>query len=136
MGNRAVITTQKEWNVRGIGIYVHWCGGRKCIEGILEYCSRTNCVRPENDCYGWADLCRVISNTLGGSVGIDRLDRLDLDNGDNGVYIIKDWKIVGRINADGISDKGITNQEELDEILNEIDAEQPEKFRIRKTASV
>ena len=30
------------------------------------------------------------------SVGIDRYDRLDTDNGDNGTYIIKDWQIVGK----------------------------------------
>jgi hypothetical protein len=40
----------------------------------------------------------VIGNFFGGecSVGIDTLDRLDINNGDNGTYIIKDWQIVGK----------------------------------------
>ena len=94
MGNRAVITTQD----KDLGIYLHWNGGRNNIEGFLLYCKLKGYRAPENDCYGWARLCQVIGNFFGGeySVGIDRYDRLDTDNGDNGTYIIKDWQIVGK----------------------------------------
>jgi len=32
----------------------------------------------------------------GCSVGVDDISRLDMDNGDNGTYLMKDWRIVGR----------------------------------------
>ena len=94
MGNRAVICTED----KTLGVYVHWNGGRSSIEAFLLYCKLKGYRCPENDCYGWARLCQVIGNFFGGelSVGIDKYDRLDTDNGDNGVYIIKDWQIVGK----------------------------------------
>lgn len=94
MGNRAVITTED----KQIGVYLHWNGGRDSIEAFLLYCKLQGYRCPENDCYGWARLCQVIGNFFGGecSVGIDRYDRLDTDNGDNGTYIIKDWQIIGK----------------------------------------
>ena len=94
MGNRAVITTED----KQIGIYLHWNGGRNSVEGFLLYCKLKGYRCPENDCYGWARLCQVIGNFFGGelSVGIDKYDRLDTDNGNNGTYIIKDWQIVGK----------------------------------------
>lgn len=53
---------------------------------------------PEQDNYGWARLCQVIGNYFGGglSIGIDGYKHLDTNNGDNGVYIIENWKIVDR----------------------------------------
>jgi hypothetical protein len=94
MGNRAVITTED----KQLGVYVHWNGGRDSVEAFLLYCKLKGYRCPENDNYGWARLCQVIGNFFGGeySVGIDRYDRLDTDNGDNGVYIIKDWQIIGK----------------------------------------
>lgn len=94
MGNRAVITTQD----KELGVYLHWNGGRDSIEAFLLYCKLKGYRCPENDCYGWARLCQVIGNFFGGeySVGIDKYDRLDTDNGDNGTYIIKDWQIIGK----------------------------------------
>lgn len=94
MGNRAVITTED----KKIGVYLHWNGGRDSIEAFLLYCKLQGYRAPENDCYGWARLCQVIGNFFGGtgSVGIDTYDRLDTNNWDNGVYIIKNWEIVGR----------------------------------------
>lgn len=92
MGNRAVITTQD----KDLGVYLHWNGGRDSVEAFLLYCKLKGYRCPEDDSYGWARLCQVIGNFFGGiySVGIDRYDRLDTDNGDNGTYIIKDWRIV------------------------------------------
>ena len=94
MGNRAVITTE----ARDLGVYLHWNGGRDSVEAFLLYCKIKGYRCPENDFYGWARLCQIIGNWFGGelSLGIDRYDKLDTDNGDNGVYIIKDWQIVGR----------------------------------------
>lgn len=94
MGNRAVITTPE----KKIGVYVHWNGGRDSIEAFLTFCKLKGYRDPAEDCYGWSRLCQCIGNFFGEelSVGIDTLDHLDCDNYDNGVYIIKDWKVVGR----------------------------------------
>lgn len=95
MGNRCVITTPE----KRIGVYMHWNGGRDSVEPILAYCMAKGYRCPEDDEYGWARLCQVIGNFFGGdlSVGIGRYECTDRDNGDNGVYVIKNWHIVKRI---------------------------------------
>lgn len=95
MGNRAVIATRD----KDIGIYLHWNGGRDSVNAFLAYCSMKGYRPPEHDDYGWARLCQVICNYFAGglSIGIDRYERLDTDNYDNGVYIIEDWNVVGRL---------------------------------------
>jgi len=95
MGNRAVITTPK----KDLGVYLHWNGGRDSVEAFLAYCNIKHYRNPNDDCYGWARLCQVIGNFFGGtnSIGIDKYERLDTNNGDNGVYIIdENWQIIGR----------------------------------------
>lgn len=98
MGNRAVITTKENFENDGIGVYLHWNGGRDSIEPILAYCDAKGYRYPERDSYGFARLCQVIGNFFGGtlSLGIDKVSNLDCDNYDNGVYIIEKWKIVDR----------------------------------------
>lgn len=120
MGNRAVITTE----AKDLGVYLHWNGGRDSVEAFLLYCKLKGYRCPENDNYGWARLCQVIGNFFrdGLSVGIDRYDKLDTDNGDNGVYIIKDWQIIGREFYDGPEQDSYT----LEEALPLINLSQPE----------
>lgn len=101
MGNRAVITNSKSTDVKNsddIGVYVHWNGGRDSVEAFLKYCELKGYRSPDEDCYGWARLCQVIANYFGGnySIGIDKCCNLDCENFDNGVYVIKNWKIVDR----------------------------------------
>ena len=98
MGNRAVITTKADFENDGIGVYVHWNGGRDSIEAFLKYCELQGYGSPETDCCGWARLCQVIGNFFegGDSVDIGKICNLDCDNGDNGVYIIENWKVVDR----------------------------------------
>lgn len=119
MGNRAVITTED----KNIGVYLHWNGGRDSVEAFLLYCKLKGYRCPENDCYGWARLCQVIGNFFGGelSLGIDTYDKLDTDNGDNGVYIIRNWEIIGREFAP-IFEQSTYN---LREMLEEINKDQP-----------
>ena len=95
MGNRAVIATRD----KDIGIYLHWNGGRDSVNAFLAYCKMKGFRSPDVDDYGWARLCQVICNYFSGglSIGIDRYERLDTDNYDNGVYIIEDWNVVGRL---------------------------------------
>ena len=131
MGNRAVITASKSRDVQNsqdIGVYVHLNGGRDSVEAFLKYCELKKYRSPSEDNYGWARLCQVIGNYFGGttSVGIDRCKRLDCDNYDNGVYIIKGWKIVGRQYHDGAEQ----HQYDLLRMLIDIDNAQPTKEQL------
>lgn len=128
MGNRAVITTREDWKCGGIGIYLHWNGGRDSVNAFLKYCELKGYRPPEKDCYGWASLAKVISNFFGGgnSVGIDTLWHLDCDNYDNGVYIIEDWEIVDRVYFNGREQ----DEYDLNDMLMAIDTAQNETDRI------
>jgi len=130
MGNRAVITTRKDFDTHGVGVYLHWCGGRDMVEAFLKYMKLRGIRPPEYDCYGWARLCQVIGNYIGGdlSVGIDIIDRLDIDNFDNGTYIIENWEIVGREYFSGEEETGA----DLKNTLIEIDLCQPKPDQLGK----
>ncbi len=83
MGNRAVITTRKD--LKDIGVYLHWNGGRDSVEGFLTYCKIKGYRPPEYDNYGWAYLCTTIGNFFGQSglsLGVDVANKLDCDNWD------------------------------------------------------
>lgn len=124
MGNRAVITTRN----KDLGVYLHWNGGRDSVEAFLKYCKLKGYRPPELDCYGWARLCQVIGNFFGGelSIGIDKYEKLDRNNGDNGVYIIENWKIVDREFIDWPEQ----NEYDLIGMLKSINNAQPEKERL------
>ena len=126
MGNRAVITTSKLKDIKKskvIGIYLHWNGGRDSVEAFLTYCKLKGYRSPSDDNYGWARLCQVIGNYFGGesSIGIDNCCHLDCDNEDNGVYIIKGWKIIGRQYFNGTEQHAY----DLYRLLLDIDLAQP-----------
>lgn len=124
MGNRAVITTRD----KNIGVYLHWNGGRDSVEAFLKYCELKGYRTPERDNYGWARLCQVIGNYFGGelSLGIDKYEKLDRDNGDNGVYIIKNWKIVDREFIDWPEQ----HEYDLISMLRDINNHQPEREKL------
>lgn len=121
MGNRAVITTKD----KQIGVYLHWNGGRDSVEAFLAVCKELKHRPPENDNYGWARLCQVIGNFLGGtnSIGIDRYESLDTDNGDNGVYIIENWEIVGREHFDNRTEQ---SEFDLAKFIKSVKEKQPQ----------
>lgn len=122
MGNRARIITKK----RDLCVYLHWNGGRDSVEAFLKYCELKGYPSPERDSYGWARLCQVIGNFFGGtySVGIDVCEHLSTE--DNGIYVIEDWEIVDRITSPYFH--GEQNVYPLDEMLIDIDEQQPEQF--------
>ncbi|MBQ8997171.1 MAG: hypothetical protein IJ086_00595 [Clostridium sp.] len=124
MGNRAVIATKK----KNLGVYLHWNGGRDSVEAFLKYCELKGYRSPEVDGYGWARLSQVIGNFFGGtySLGLDAYEELDTVNGDNGTYIIEDWKIIDRLYFSGKEQ----NEYDLEEMLVEIDKCQPEKEQL------
>lgn len=125
MGNSAVITTKEH----EIGVYLHWNGGRDTVAPLLRYRELQGYRPPSADCYGWARICQVMGNFFGGglSLGIDRFVRLS-DPGDNGIYVIDDWGIVGR---EGLYDS-FTEQDEydFDEMLRAFDDAMPENEQL------
>ena len=125
MGNRAVITTED----RRIGVYLHWNGGRDSVEPMLAFCKAAGYRCPENDDYGWAYLCTVAGCFFGTgtSVGIETLENLDT-RGDNGVYIIEGWEIIGRENLYD----GFEEQVEYDfgEMLREYNEKMPKHMQL------
>lgn len=131
MGNRAVITTEENFKNDGIGVYLHWNGGRDSVEGFLEYCKRKG-YRPltSDPQYGFARLIQVIGNFFGGdcSLGVDKVSRLDCDNYDNGVYIVDGWTIVDRKYHDG-PEQAVYK---LEEMIDAIDEGQPDKEKLYK----
>ena len=124
MGNRAVI----QFRGTNVGIYLHWNGGRDSVEAFLKYCELQGFRNPSVDNYGVARCCQVITNFFPGglSVGVDTLDRLDTDNGDNGTYVVDNWKIVGRENFKGQEQYNYN----LEEMLKSINDEQPESIQL------
>ena len=105
MGNSALIMTKDGFENGGIGLYLHWNGGRDSVEPFLKYCKIKGYRPPETDGYGWARLAQVVGNFFGGSdsVGIEYYGK-DSDFGylDNGVYIIENWNIIDRKHFEGI----------------------------------
>lgn len=128
MGNRAVITTRENFENNGVGVYLHWNGGRDSVEAFLKYCELKGYRSPSDDCYGWAGLVTTISNFFGTgmSVGIDTIDHLDADNYDNGVYIIDGWQIVGREFFNGREQ----NEYDLWEMVSDINESQPKDMQL------
>ena len=132
MGNRAVITLKPhegEIYDNQIGIYVHWNGGRDSIEAFLTYCKLRGFRSPSSDSYGFARLTQVIANFFGGdglSIGVDVCKHLDCHNYDNGVYLIKDWEIVGRDHFSGQEQKAYS----LVDMLIDIDKSQPMEMQL------
>ena len=128
MGNRAVITTKENMDNNGVGVYLHWNGGRDSVRAFLKYCELKGYRAPSDDNYGWARLCQVIGNFFGGStsLGIDTVNNLDCNNWDNGVYLIEGWEIVGRMYFEG------EEQDEYDLVgmLKTINDSMPESERI------
>lgn len=134
MGNRAVIISKKDMangkiSPNQIGVYLHWNGGYDSVSAFLKYCEYKSYRTPDTDCYGWARLCQVIGNFFGGttSLGIDCAKNLDCDNGDNGVYIIEGWNIVGRKYYFNSKEQNYYN---ISELLKEIDRAQPESEQL------
>lgn len=128
MANRAVITTKENFDNDGVGVYLHWGGGKDSVEAFLKYCELKGYISPNSNSYGWASLCGVITNYFGdgSSVCIDNVSKLDCDNCDNGTYIIDDWKIVGRKYFDKVEQNTFDLYARLDKINNRM----PEDMQI------
>lgn len=127
MGNSAVITTKRAIkDGKGIGIYLHWNGGRDSVEGFIKYCELKGYRYPGgDDGYGLARLVQVIGNYFGGncSIGIDVFDfTCNSIWTDNGVYVLDKWEIVDRRYAPYVEQ----NECSLNDMLKGIDECMPE----------
>jgi|6_EtaG_2_1085325.scaffolds.fasta_scaffold01456_9 hypothetical protein len=93
MGNRAVIQMQGH----GAGIYLHNNGGYDTIAPLLQVAKE---YRIRGDDYGMARLTQMLANFFGGTlnIGIATEDSLDMNNGDNGTYVIDErFDIIDRL---------------------------------------
>lgn len=126
MGDRAVISNKN----KKIGVYLHWFGYREAVESILAYCEAKKYRSPDvDDEYGWARLCQVAGNTIGGtlSVGVGIFDKMDTDNWDNGTYIIRGWDIVERLYQEYPDEK---LKDTMYENLRMINSKQPKEEQL------
>lgn len=128
MGDRAVISNKN----KNLGVYLHWYGYREFVESVLAYCDVKQYRSPDvDDEYGWARLCQVLGNTLGGtiSLGIGRFERMDTDNWDNGTYIIEGWDIKERLYKQY---EDAQMKDSMFENLKYINEKQPEDERLKE----
>jgi len=128
MGDRAVISNKS----KNLGVYLHWYGYREFVESVLAYCDVKQYRSPDvDDEYGWARLCQVLGNTLGGtiSLGIGRFERMDTDNWDNGTYIIEGWDIKERLYKQY---EDAQMKDSMFENLKYINEKQPEDERLKE----
>lgn len=139
MGDRAWITTWQNANrrnVRRLGVYLHWDGAPERVKAIVSYCDARGYRSPEyQEDYAWARLCQVACNmntyVAGGhiadglSVGVNFAAPNTYGGGcDNGVYLLKGWKIVGRYDVDSV------DNDTLYELMCMIDDRYPEDVRL------
>ena len=116
MGNRAVIQMQ------GVdaGIYLHWNGGADTIEPLLEVAKEYGL---RGDAYGIARLTQMMGNVFGGilSIGVENVDKLDTDNGDNGTYVIdQKFNIVDRLYYRGDSEQRVYDFQEMKQHIKSV----------------
>ena len=90
MGNRAVITFDKNPIPNSLGVYLHSNGGAESVYPFLEALDYYK-VRDNSDpSYELARFVQIVANFFGGttSIGVNVLAKLDCTNGDNGLYVV------------------------------------------------
>jgi hypothetical protein len=121
MGNRAVIAFDK--SAHAPAIYVHWNGGPESVLAFLEVCKQRDYRTPASDkTYAFARLVGVMHEFFDGglSLGVGQMQSLDVDNDDNGAYLIGgDWSIKERWGngSDAITDKDQLSRPQVEQYL-------------------
>lgn len=124
MGNRATIVTKD----KDLGVYLHWNGSRVDVEPVLTYCSLHGYRPPEEDGYGWARLCQVFGNYIGGSLSLGVMTYENLPMAmDNGEYVIENWRIVERSIEE---DDAFPDDFDMSGALHDIDLRMPLRERL------
>lgn len=122
MGNRAIL---KPVDRDDIGVYLHWNGGRDSIEAFLKYCEIKN-FSGFDDEFGMASFVKIVSNFFRTSDNVGIITCPFNWDTDNGIYVIKGFQIVDRIEYTGEEQ----NEYDLLEMLINIDKSQPEKEQL------
>lgn len=91
MGNRAVITTKGSRK----GIYIHWNGGRDSVEPIL-WATKNLVANKVAMAHNELENIAYTLDAVGFNPEIGKLNELDCDNYDNGLYITNNYEIIGR----------------------------------------
>lgn len=125
MGNRAIVKPKG----KNIGVYLHWNGGIDSVTAFLKYCELKD-YRSFDDSYGIARFCQVVGNFFGGglSIGIQSgigETKHDAAYIDNGIYVVKGWKIV-----EHIGEREPREGYDLNDMLKAIDVKQPESEQL------
>lgn len=87
MGNRAVITKLGSEK----GIYLHWNGGMDSVKPIVWFAH--NFIKDEEELDAINSVCKF----YGLNTCYDNVNKLDCDNYDNGVYLVDNGEIIGRV---------------------------------------
>jgi hypothetical protein len=126
MGNRATIVTKN----KDVGVYLHWFGGSGDVVPVLTYCGLHAYRPPDDSGYGWARLCQVFGNYIGGtlSIGVYPYDSLPIPF-DNGEYVIERWKVVDH---NGHEVEPLHDDFDLETKLHDIDEHMPAPERLGK----
>lgn len=95
MGNRAVLKFMDDNDQPTI--YLHWNGGRSSVQAFLNVAKKMNL---RADSYGVARMCQIIGNFFGGNLSLG-CNKKVYSCGDNGIYLIKNFEIVGREDFEG-----------------------------------
>ncbi len=114
------------------------------MEPLLKYCKLQGYRTASHDDYGWARMCQVMGNFFGGStplgIGPYTTDR-QMDPGDNGIYVIDDWRISEHLRTEYDEDwnavgmRAFESAEEHDwhefeQMLRSLNAAMPEELRL------
>lgn len=93
MGNRAVIALEDKHDAPAI--YLHWNGGEDSVCAFIEAARRLDVRTPEDDPpYFLARLGQIIANFFGGTISIGYGRRGELDDSDNGLYVIESFETI------------------------------------------
>ena len=141
MGNRCLIVpVNTETGVYSdLGIYLHWYGHRSSVEAFLEYARRAELPSMSPGPYepfdlaGVVEMYRIMQNTIqdpGHTVYLSAIPRTlsEADSpGDNGIFIVDGFDIIGRIDGRG-TDSRVGY--DLDEFMLTIDSRQPKNMQL------
>lgn len=128
MGNRALIVTEKQ----DVGVYLHWHGSPQEVRALLAYCACMGYRPPERDDYGWAQFIKTAANFIdngrrseGTGIGVvcSREGRAFTPPEDNGMYVIRGWRVIHREGA--WEEDGPCGGDELLQLMEDINDCQP-----------
>lgn len=137
MGNRAVVIDVKNMNK---GVYIHWNGGLDSVQAFCKYCelleeNKTKVLSDEGKKLKGLDLFAYVVNQFFYSeefpsppVTVGNIKKLDIDNGDNGTFIIDEWEVVGRMYISRMT--GEQQVYDLEDMLEAISEKMPMEYRL------